>query len=70
MFYIIVILVGIFAMPANALDGTPSSTNIAPLIAIAPIIQHMPDSEFWHNPNLLEEFQRWRKPLRALASIP
>jgi hypothetical protein len=57
MFYIIVILAAIFAMPANALDGTSSPANVAPPIWIGTTLD-MPDGEYWHNPNLLEEFQR------------
>jgi hypothetical protein len=57
MLYIIVIIDALFAMPANALDGTSSPANVAPPIWVGPTL-NMPDSEYWHNPNLLEEFQR------------
>jgi hypothetical protein len=57
MFYVIIILAGIFAMPAKALDGTSSPANVAPPIWVGPTL-NMPDGEYWHNPNLLEEFQR------------
>jgi hypothetical protein len=57
MFYIIAIIAAIFAVPANALDGTSSPANVAPPIGVVPT-RNMPDSEYWHNPNLLEEFQR------------
>jgi hypothetical protein len=57
MFYVIIILAGIFAMPAKALDGTSSPANVAPPIWVGPTL-NMPDGEYWHNPNLLDEFQR------------
>jgi len=43
MFYIIVILAAIFAMPANALDGTRLPANVAPVIPISPNNNPYPD---------------------------
>jgi hypothetical protein len=52
---------GILSVPANALDGTPSPA-IAPAIgpAVAPP-GHIPNSQYWHNPNLLEQARQLQR---------
>ena len=62
MFCIIVILAGIFAIPANALDGTRSPANVPPVVGAPP--GDNPDIQNWHNPNL----QRAAKELLERAA--
>jgi hypothetical protein len=45
-------------LPANALDGTPSPANVAPAVGKVAPLGYIPNSEYWHNPNLLEQLQR------------
>jgi outer membrane protein TolC len=40
-------LAAIFAMPAKALDGTPSPAIVPPVVGVSPS-----DIQNWHNPNL------------------
>jgi hypothetical protein len=45
-------------LPANALDGTPSPANVAPAVGKIAPLGHIPNSEYWHNPNLPMQLQR------------
>src|SRR5215470_2879825 len=47
MFYIIVILTAIFAMPANAFNGTRAPAIVPPVVGVSP-----GDIQNWHDPNL------------------
>ncbi len=43
-------LAGVLAVPANALDGTPSPATVPPAVGGLP--GDIPNTQYWHNPNL------------------
>jgi hypothetical protein len=43
-------LAGLFPIPASALDGAPSPATVPPAIGVLP--GDIPNTQYWHNPNL------------------